>query len=356
LAAVPNRKKKKVAAPVRNACRSLILIDATAIRQKAKKEYEQTLRELEKTRKETDAFHQEDKPRFQQWLNSQFGALLTELREAHQKLEAKRSLLFEIESEVFISNISYPRAYQKVLHRKEREEASDRQRDSASGPNEASGEGDSAQPDDADFKNFFDEGFDEFMDELQDGFAEAFGIPKDEMRPRAANNSQGPVTRPHRIKELYRALVRRLHPDTQSDMTGKKLEWWHQAQRAYEADDADQLEVILTLCEIEEKGTTTQTSVSLLQRITRQFKNSLRSLRSQLAECKRDLAWNFSKRTDLKAFARQIGQALENDLCSLRDQLASIETQFRQWDEQKRQPRRRRSKSSQFPSEPEFLF
>jgi hypothetical protein len=354
LAAVPNRKKKKVADLPRNVCRALVLIDATAIRQKAKREYEQALRELEKTRNESDTFHQEDKPRFQKWLNSEYGALLTELREAHQKLEAKRNLLFEVESEVFVSNISYARAYQKVLHRKEHEDASDRERDSASGSDEAAGGGDSTQSNDADFKNFSDSELDELLDELEDGFAEAFGIPKDEIQPRSANKE--PVAQPNRIKELYRALARRLHPDTQREMTGQKLEWWHQAQCAYEAGDVAQMEVILTLCEIAEKGTTTHTSVSLLQRITRQFKSSLRALRSQLAEYRRDLAWNFSKRTDLKAFARQIQQGLENDLSNFQDQLATIETQFRQWEEQRKRTRRGRSVRNQSPSEPEFLF
>jgi hypothetical protein len=51
-------------------------------------------------------------------------------------------------------------------------------------------------------------------------------------------------------------------------MTAQKTEWWHQAQAAYEAGDAEQLEVILTLCEIGESGTTAHTSASLLQRIT----------------------------------------------------------------------------------------
>jgi hypothetical protein len=44
--------------------------------------------------------------------------------------------------------------------------------------------------------------------------------------------------------------LRRLHPDTQREMTAQKSEWWHQAQAAYEAGDLEQLEVILTLCEI----------------------------------------------------------------------------------------------------------
>ena len=62
-------------------------------------------------------------------------------------------------------------------------------------------------------------------------------------------------------------------------MTAQKSEWWHQAQAAYEAGDLEQLEVILTLCEIGDSGTTAHTSASLLQRITAKLKSSLREIR-----------------------------------------------------------------------------
>ena len=110
-------------------------------------------------------------------------------------------------------------------------------------------------------------------------------------RPRAGSGDahdsrMGPSARPaapvlaaKRLKELYRAVVRRLHPDSQQEMTAQKTEWWHQAQAAYEAGDAEQLEVILTLCQIGDSGTTAHTSASLLQRITAQLKSSLREIK-----------------------------------------------------------------------------
>jgi hypothetical protein len=67
-------------------------------------------------------------------------------------------------------------------------------------------------------------------------------------------------------------VVHRLHPDIQRDMTAQKTEWWHQAQAAYEAGDVKQMEVILTLCEIGDSGTTAHTSASLWQRITAHLK------------------------------------------------------------------------------------
>ena len=88
-------------------------------------------------------------------------------------------------------------------------------------------------------------------------------------------------------------------------MTVQKTEWWHQAQTAYAAGDVEQLEVILTLCEIGDSGTTAHTSASLLQRITAQLKNSLREIKRQITGQRRDPAWNFSRRTDHEALAVQ---------------------------------------------------
>ena len=99
-------------------------------------------------------------------------------------------------------------------------------------------------------------------------FKELFGEfgpgerPRDQRTRRAgpSTESGGPAHQVARLKELYRAVVRRLHPDRQREMTVQKTEWWHQAQAAYEAGDVEQLEVILTLCEIGESGTTAHTS------------------------------------------------------------------------------------------------
>ena len=83
-------------------------------------------------------------------------------------------------------------------------------------------------------------------------------------------HSTDPDPKPNRaarLKDLYRALVRRLHPDSQVEMTPQKTEWWHQAQAAYQIGDPDELELILTLCEIGDTGTTAHTSASMLQRV-----------------------------------------------------------------------------------------
>ena len=147
-----------------------------------------------------------------------------------------------------------------------------------------------------------------------------------------------------RLKGLYRKLVRQLHPDSQREMTAQKTEWWHQAQAAYEAGDAEQLEVILSLCEIGKSGTTEHTSVALLQRITAQLKSSLREIKRQITQQRRKPAWAFSRRADHAALAGQIRRELMDDLMRMRYQCGQLQKMIARWKmaAEKLKPSRRR--------------
>jgi len=171
-------------------------------------------------------------------------------------------------------------------------------------------------------------------------------FPHDGGGPRTAFSPASAAPRAtSRLKELYRALVRRLHPDTQQEMTAQKIEWWHQAQAAYEHGDEGQLEIILTLCEIGETGTTAHTSASLLQRITAQLKTSLREIKRQLAERRRDPAWGFSGQPDHEGLAVRLRHAMTSDLERMRALWRETQELIAGWKaaaERLRTPRRRK--------------
>src|SRR4029078_12945761 len=105
-----------------NHCRAVVLVDGAAIRKKVKKDYEKALRDLETSRSQLDEFHKTDLPQFTRWLNTQFGALLTEARELSQKMAADEELIFEVENEVMFSGVSYARAYKLVMELRENPE------------------------------------------------------------------------------------------------------------------------------------------------------------------------------------------------------------------------------------------
>src|SRR5664279_5546858 len=105
-----------------NHSRALVRVDGLGIRKKIKKDYEKALRDLENSRRQLDQFHQTDLPQFTRWLNTNFGALLTELRELNQKMAADEELIFQVQREVLFGGSSYARAYQLVMELKENPE------------------------------------------------------------------------------------------------------------------------------------------------------------------------------------------------------------------------------------------
>ena len=343
----PKRETQGHAVPhphLANHCRALVQVDGTDIRKKIKKDYEKALRDLNHSRRLLDQFHQTDLPQFTRWLNTRFGALLTELRELNLKMAADDAIVFMVENEFMFGGGSYARAYQRVMELRENPEPPppppggerDRKRESFGG------RPDWENPDDED-------------DPLKAIFDEMFGELGADEEPRNQRGSQAghhievpvPVHASKRLKELYRAVVRRLHPDSQREMTAQKTEWWHQAQAAYEAGDAEQLEVILTLCEIGDSGTTAHTSASLLQRITAQLKSSLREIKRQLAGRRRDPAWNFSSRTDHAAMAEHVGRELTGELMAMRRRWLDTQELIARWKAaaERLKPSRRRRQS-----------
>ena len=326
-----------------NHCRALVRVDGTGIRQKIKKDYEKALRDLDNSRRVLDQFQQKDQPQFSRWLNSHFGALLTELRELNLKMAADDAIVFMVQNEVMFGGGSYARAYKRVMELRDNPgplpppppPSGERGRDPfGAGP-------DWGNPDDPD-------------DPLKAIFEEMFGELGPDERPWEERGRQAgqpahaaaPAHVSKRLKELYRAVVRRLHPDSQREMTTQRTEWWHQAQAAYGAGDAEQLEVILTLCEIGESGTTAHTSASLLQRITAQLKSSLREIKRQITQWRREPAWNFSNRTDHAALAEQVRRELTGELMAMRRRWMETQELIAKWKaaaEKLKSPRRRKA-------------
>src|SRR5664279_4643253 len=79
---------------------ALVRVDGADIRKRIRKAYEKALRGLD----------------------SNFGALLTELRELNQKLAADDAIVILVQQEVLFGGRSYARAYQRVMEFKENPE------------------------------------------------------------------------------------------------------------------------------------------------------------------------------------------------------------------------------------------
>ncbi len=303
-------------------CSSVIVVDSRPVREKARREYEKVLRDLEKAREQLRRFESEDVPAFRQWFHARFGKLLTELRETHQQLLQKTRMLDEIEMEMIYHGASPERAFQKVSERqKEAGPAAD------------------AEPEEPGAK--------------RSGHFHQGGNFHDR-RLHSPRNGKTDEKKRARLKEIYRVLARKLHPDSAKNHSAKHLEWWHQAQAAYERGEVEQLEIILTLCDIEDRGSVAHTSLSILMRITSKFKETLRQVRSQLASCRREPAWNFRRREDMETMAARVGADIEEELAMARRQLEKFNIIFERLEASSRSRRRKRPVSDWDPLESWF--
>ncbi len=324
-----------------NPVRAVVWVDGAPIRDKLRKEHEKASRDLENARRQVEHFHQVDGPEFARWLNSRFGALITELRELGQKVMADEALVAIVEDEAMLGGIPLAKAYQRVMAMRAAPEEppphrSDADETAGGRPHPDGGGPKAAGPSEA--EELARELFERLWGEMDD--ARYGGGP---LGRRAVPGVTDEAAA--RLKELYRAVVRRLHPDTQAEMTAQKTEWWHQAQAAYNAGDADQLEVILTFCEIRESGTTAHTSAGLLLRIIAQTKRGLREVKGQISRLHADPAWDFSRRKDKEAYAFMLERRLTEDLRVLRaaaDELADMIDRWKAKLERSDRPRRRK--------------
>src|SRR4029079_11587805 len=123
------------------------------------------------------------------------------------------SLVEEVHQEFFSGNYrSINKAYKEVMHRREHpEEFEEEARQMEEGEEEYR----------KDFEEVFGKTEEEFWQKLN-GESDEFSPP-----PRKSERKQS-----SHLKDLYRKLVRLLHPDKGSKRSKKEIEWWHQVQEA----------------------------------------------------------------------------------------------------------------------------
>ena len=320
----------------------MIWIDSRPIRNRALKKYQKVRRQLQQAREQIHHFEQMDRPAFQKWLFQRFGPLLTDLRETQRALHEKLSLMELVEETALRQRISHARAYQQVMERIRNPGSNDDSTDEKD-PAEAADQ----DPPDSEEKwdREEDVAFGEAYDQFKQAFEENFGVDLDDLEEKMGFNPfrlpglGRPKTGPNnaRLKQCYRALARRLHPDANPNLSDEQKRMWHQAQEALGRGDLEMMEALLVMCEMDETDPGATTPVSLIDRLTRHFSHTLRQMQSSIFRHRRDSAWNFSARTDHGGLARQLKLDLRNQLVALQAQLSDIENRLATWERSQNQ-------------------
>lgn len=353
--------------------RRIVSVDDAPLRKRAATEFKRAMAKLEEARLEWRRFETEDRPAFGRWLASTFGALLTKLRENARLIDDQQTLIEEVEAETLWGNHRSPRkAYAAVMRRRENPQPEE-DLDSAgatAGGHESTNE---ARPEDGDqfdpFERADGPGSEELRREMFHDFVRTvFGLNPTQI-PRAiydsmfarfeaamfpgeqahrepfaaeasGQHSRGPNDA--RIKEIYRTLVRRLHPDTRANGDAQVSALWHEVQEAYEARNLGRLETLLALTEIRVSADGGRATVGQMRDAVEELRRALRAIQRSIREGKRNHAWRFTQCRDLAALQRVVGREMEASLAEQRQVLAEMKRTLDDWSRPAKQTKKQR--------------
>jgi hypothetical protein len=351
-------RKHPVAKPVHKhppvTDRRIVWVSDEPLRRQAAGEYSKAMAKLEKGREELRQFEQQDQPAFQRWMAVTFGPLMTELRENAMLIAERLATIYEVEEEMMLSGHENPRrAYAAVMKRRKRAE-------------QAFAQEYNEKPDaDAELDEEFDddfsaeveiseeerhEMFEEFL--LSEGIdpeclgrqqyarmfksfeTRVFGEP-DEEKPIKAHRGEGAARDPEetRIKEVYRILVRRLHPDTRADGDAAVSAIWHDVQEAYQMGNLVRLEALLAVTEMEAASSDSGAAATLSQmrQAVAELRRAYQALRKGITEAMRDPAWGFARNPYRGQLEKQIRRDMEYDLNQQREMLETTRQTLEEW-------------------------
>src|SRR6476660_5363297 len=254
----------------------IVWIEQAPLRASAASECTDMMARLEQARLCWHQFERQDKPAFVRWRAREFGALLSTARDVEDKIRDAQNLIHEVEMEMRRKIQDPHSAYRRVLFRRENPVVAENR--------ETSSNGSQSTPHLSEFEQeaLFQEWVQKFLgtnpakmdDEAYSATFEVFKshmfrAPAEEAKSRRWQKPTGKERIPSnhsgesdeeeevmdsvdpRVKELYRTLVRRLHPDLRADGSAVVSALWHEVQEAYGASDVARMELLLALSDIE---------------------------------------------------------------------------------------------------------
>jgi hypothetical protein len=347
-------------------CTEIVLLDQEPLKKKAAAECAKEMARLERLRAEWARFEKEDQPLFSRWMAHTFGSSLTKLREGQQAADEKMQIIEEVEFVVLLGGArNHREAYKMVLERR-------------AAPPEGAGNGDAGgwdeEPDP--FDGFTAAGgdgedeellFNEFLEIHMGLFAEDLSKseykrlfakfkrevlgqvpppPKKKEGKRAAAAKAAAAESPgvSRLKDIYRQLVRRLHPDARTDAKDGVGAIWHEVQEAYAKGDLDRLERLFALSEVTGggAGAAPSTSLSQMGAALQELRRSIQAMLRSLSGAKKDIAWKFSETSDHSVLEARVGRDLGADLARQMAALAQMDAKLASWAPRERRPGPRR--------------
>ena len=319
--------------------RRLVLIDQIPLRRDAEKKALKGLRETVRLRETLVEYERQILPEYVRWENEAVGPLLAEERVLEAKLRELTHILEAVDYETLFYDTSPHQAYKEVI--REMKRAEDKQRRAeARGFEDAPRDPEEEWDEEAGYSDN-ERAFRSFL-RMAAGIDPDF-LPKREYKKRLAEflekmgagvSSRRPTPNEadiaSRVKELYRVLVRRLHPDTGASVRRDPLmaQLWHDLQDAYAKRDAEQLELLLAMTDLHEGQGGMRSTLFHMRRAATEFMRRSRELKSRLREIRTTEAWVFWHTPDRAKLAAKRKAEVEARVKISRKKLAECEAEI----------------------------
>lgn len=332
---------------------ALIRLEITAVKKELLRSWKKAEHEFERQQRQWEAYCNEDRPAYDKWKHMTFGSRMTEIRDLHEQLHRKSWFIDQLELVCDLYGRK-PSALYRELHKKAVDGKSlydalndyiaelRKSDDDDNFDDDDFDDDDDDVFDNDDLKNIFGKFFHEDEDKDEDDFADykkifddVFENDENVWGNRNKITSENPEAKniQTRIRDIYRKLCFKLHPDTGCDFNAENSRLWHQIQKAYQENDLDSMLAIQASLDMKQDPMASHISCAQILSVINDFKDGLRSVRGLIRNAKQESSWAFLSWTDKqrRTAIRQIEQQMTRELLSLKYELEHLERIENQW-------------------------
>ncbi len=338
----------------------IVWIEQAPLRASVAGECSEMMARLERARLGWHQFERQDKPAFVRWRAREFGALLSTARDVEDKIRDAQNLIHEVEMEMRRKIQDPHSAYRRVMFRRENPGVAVEEQETFSNGSRSETDRMSEFEQEALFQEWVQKFLGTNPDKMDDdaysttfevfkshmfvrpesGLRRSARLPADDVRSSAVNDEESAsATEPEaavdaRVKEIYRRLVRRLHPDLRADGDATVSALWHEVQEAYAAGDVARMELLLALSDLSD-APGTGTTLSQMRAVLSELTRSVRALELSLVEAGREDSWNFSRTGPSEDLRLRVERQLKHDLALRQQRLDLLTETIARWAERR---------------------
>jgi hypothetical protein len=313
--------------------RRIVLLDQQPIREAASGEARKIMREIQGLNEALSEFDRTILPAYERWERKNLAPLLEEERALKAKIERLERLVDMADLESLFSGKDPYDIFEKASQEEDEGGGCDEGEAKAAEDNNDAG----FPEEERDFRSYVRFVFGDDPDSLGPNRYRRLFDEYRKWRAKVGEASRSASARkgadvPSRVKEIYRILVRRLHPDTgkaRQDPQTRKL--WDDLQAAYAAQDLERLEVLLAITDLHETGGAIRSTIFHLRQVARELGNQLHSLKLRLVQARKTPAWIYWHSKNRKKAGEKIRLDVLKRVEAARRELEAVEAEIEEW-------------------------